>query len=359
MTAALSFGFLNLFIPGHNFERLHVFLFNLCSGGTIILIHTEGRNSLSPRTGAFFILSICYALSAFLHQSLYAVSISVAMALIVETIRIRKYSIFPWNFFSPASSVADKFHHASLLCLSMGLVISSLVICNHQYWHLVSSPKLTLDIFFLGFSFPVSLITMSIMFGLMEVSPNRAVTFLKNAGFWTINLGVLFFFLFILLGMVYAELVISFALFTTVMMIFILYLKLGARLQSKAFLTSGMVFLIMTAVTGIVYIILYVFIPAPTDGKLLLKLHALISLYGWNLNGLAVICRYNDFPIQLNSGRLILFHWVIVVALAPLGFYFQGFSVAAVGAYGLFLYIILFTRGAAGLPRGNIARSAA
>lgn len=357
MTGALSFGFLNLFIPGHNFERLHIFLFNLCSGGSIVLIYTEGRNTFSARSAAFFMLSICYAVTAFLHLYLYAISISIAMVLIVETIRVRKFSFFPRNFFSPSAGVAEKFHNASLLCLSSGLIISSLVICNHEYWRIVSSPKLTLDIFFLGFSFPVSLITMSLMFGFMQERRNSAVMFLKNAGFWSINLGVISFFLFILLGMVTAELVISCVLFITVMMIFMLYLRLGARLQSKAFLTSGIVFLIMTAVTGIAYIIMYTVIPLPSGGKLLLRLHALISLYGWNLNGLAVISRYHDFPIRLNSGRIVILHWIIVLVLAPLGFYYEGFAIAAMAAYAIFLYLILFTR-AEGLPRGNTASSA-
>ena len=65
MTTALFFGFLHLFIPGINFERLHIFLFNLCSGGTLILVHTEKRRSFSLTSGAFFILSLCYAFSAF------------------------------------------------------------------------------------------------------------------------------------------------------------------------------------------------------------------------------------------------------------------------------------------------------
>jgi len=242
----------------------------------------------------------------------------------------------------------SKFHQASLLCLSIGLVISSLVICNHEYWKILSSPKLTLDIFFLGFSFPVSLITMSVMFGMMLERTTLPIHFFKEFSFWSVNIGVIVFFLFILLQMVYAELGIALLLFFTVMIVFILYMRMGIRHQPKAFLTSGIVFLIMTAITGIIYILLYAFIPQPPGGKFLLRLHALISLYGWNLNGLAVICRYDDFPIQLHSGRVILFHWLIVLVLAPLGFYFRALSIATIIAYGLFLYIILFTKGSGG-----------
>ena len=213
---------------------------------------------------------------------------------------------------------------------------------------LISPPKLTLDVFFLGFSFPVSLITMSLMFAMMENHAARAVIVLKEYSFWAVNLGVIVFFLFILAGLIVAELLIAFLLFVTVVLVFTLYLKLGARRQPRGFLTSGALFLIMTAVTGIAYILLYYFIPEPPGGKLLLKLHALISLYGWNLSGLAVICRRYDFPIRLNSARVILLHWVIVALIAPLGFYFRPVSVLAVAAYAVFLYIMLFSRASSG-----------
>jgi hypothetical protein len=343
MTTALFFGFLGLFIPGYNFERLHIFFFNLSSGGTIILIYTEKKKTFSGSTGAFYILSLLFAVCAFFQFYLYAVAIAIVMALLVEKIRSSRFSYFPIDFFKGSSSVSSKFHQASLLCLSIGLIISSLVICNHQYWKILSSPKLTLDIFFLGFSFPVSLITMSVMFVMMEERRSLPVRVLKEFSFWAVNIGVIVFFLFILLQMNMAELTISLSLFITVIIIFFLYLRLGIRRQPKAFLTSGILFLIMTAVTGILYILLYVLSPQPAGGKFLLKLHALISLYGWNLSGLAVICRYEDFPIQLHSGRVIIFHWIIVLILAPLGFYYRPMSIAAVAAYGLFLSIIFFT----------------
>ncbi len=347
MTTALMFGFLHLFIPGHNFERLHIFLFNLCGGGTLLLVHTEGKRSLSARTGAFYILSLLYAVAAFTSLYHYAIAIAIVLALLVETVRVRRFSLFPVDFFRWRAPVHEKFHQAALLCLSAGLLISSLVIANHEYWRYPVSPKLTLDIFFLGFSFPASLITMSVMFGMMEKRGGLPVRILREYAFWAVNLGVIIFFLFILLQMPMAELAVALSLFIAVMMIFFLYLKLGAVIQPKAFLTSGIVFLIMTAVTGILYILLHVFIPEPPGGKLLLKLHALISLYGWNLTGLAVLCRYDDFPIRLHSGQTILFHWVIVTVVAPLGFYFPVFSVLAVIAYGTFLCILLFTAGTA------------
>jgi hypothetical protein len=350
MTAGLSFGFLDLFIPGHNFERLHIFLFNLCGGGTIIFLHTEARVAFSARSGAFYVLSVLFGLSAFFELYAGSIAIAITMALLVESVRMKRFSFFPVDFFRGAAPVKDKFHQASLLCLSIGLVISALVILNNEYLKLVSNPKLKLDIFFLAFSFPVSLITMSVMFGMIRENGLASIRVLKNFSFWAVNLGVIIFFLFILLQMVPAELTISIILFITVIIIFILYSKRGMPIQPKAFLTSGVSFLIMTAITGIVYILMYALDPHSVLGKPLLKLHALISLYGWNLSGLAVICRYDDFPIGLHSGRIILFHWIIVCILAPLGLYYRPFAIIAVLLYALFLAMIFFTRGTAETP---------
>ncbi len=65
MTIALSFGFMHHFIPDYNFERLHIFLFNLCTGGTIILYFTMDKGRMTKRLYAFFFLSFVYAFLAF------------------------------------------------------------------------------------------------------------------------------------------------------------------------------------------------------------------------------------------------------------------------------------------------------
>jgi hypothetical protein len=356
MTLALFFGFLHLFVPEgktFNFERLHIFLFNLCSGGTIILYFTEKKERLTGKALMFSLLAVCYALCAFFKFYLISMLIAFFLAGIVESIRIKRFSIFPYGFFKNVP-VSEKFHQASLLCLSMGLVISALVIANNEYFRIVSFPKLKLDTFFLGFSFPLSLITMSVMFSLMKDDLRNIIRILKDAGFWTVNLGVIIFFLFIMFEKLYFQLFVTSVLFCSVVMIFILYAKLGIKTQQKNFLTSGMVFLLFTAVTGILYIILQ-FHPDynPERYRLLLRLHAFASLYGWNLSGLAVICRYGDFPIMLDSKWIIVIHWITVVILAPLGYYFKPFAVFAVLLYLLLLYMILFSKGSAGASMLN------
>jgi len=348
MPLALFFGFLNLFLPediSYNFDRLHIFLFNLCCGGTILLYFTIGKFQISPIVILFLILTILYAIFAFFKIYVPVLIISVALVAIIEYARIKRFSFLPFDVFKPRIPVSEKFHHASVLCLSLGIIIASLVILNNEFYHVVVSfPKLKLDTFFLGYSFPLSLITMSLMFALMK-DDGKLILFLKNLGFWCVNLGVIIFFLFIIFEKLIPQVFVTAILFFSVIMIFYLFLTLGESLQQKAFLISGMGFLLYTAITGILYI-LFEFMPGytPENLKWLLRLHSFASLYGWNLCGLAIICRYNDFPLKLHSPSIIALHWVTVIVIAPLGSYFRFFAVCATVCYIVILYSIFFTQ---------------
>ena len=224
----------------------------------------------------------------------------------------------------------------------MGLVISGLVILNNEYLKWIRLEKLKLDTFFLGFSFPLSLITMSVIFSFMTAEACRVVHKLKNVGFWKVNLGVIIFFLFILFEKLIPQLVVTTVLFIAVMLIYFLYRNLGERVQQKHFLSSGMVFLLYTAVTGIIYIILE-FDPAynSESSKYLLRVHSFASLYGWNLSGLAVICRKDEFPLSLHSGKVISIHWLTAALLAPLGTFYRPFAVCALLCYVFIIYNII------------------
>jgi hypothetical protein len=344
MTLALSFGFMHLFFPQHNFERLHIFLFNLCSGGTILLYFSEGHDHPSIFTIIFYVLSVCYAFLAFINLYFPAIMIALVLFVLVERVRIKLFSFFPYQFFSGTIGVSKKFHHASLLCLSIGLIISILAICNKEYWILIQSEKFQLDTFFLGFSFPLSLITLSVMFSLMDNTEDHLYKILSEIDFWTINLGVIIFFIFILMGSWVLELFISVVLLAAVCSVLLVYVRYGRHFQPKAFLTSGIIFLIWTALTGIAYIVNY-FSVFTIDQTLILRYHTILSLYGWNLSGLAVICRFKDFPIKLHSKRTIGLHWITVGILAPLGYYHSFFSVLAILAYAGFLSIMFFSKG--------------
>ncbi|MCP4341465.1 MAG: hypothetical protein GY799_21925, partial [Desulfobulbaceae bacterium] len=77
----------------------------------------------------------------------------------------------------------------------------------------------------------------------------------------------------------------------------------------------------------------------------LLRMHAFTALYGWNLSGLAVISRHGDFPIRLHSQKVILLHWLTVLILCPLGYFFPFVAIIAVISYGWLLFILLFNHG--------------
>lgn len=347
MITALCFGYAGIYFPldGFDFERLHIFLFNLCTGGTILLLFTEDNGGLSRRTGSFLALSLVYALSAFLEVYPITIFLSLVLAAIVESIRIERFSFFPGAFFSRTWSVSGNFHQASLLCLSIGLVFSSLVIVNNEYLHLIYMEKLVLNTFFLGFSFPISLISLSVIFSMIQTGKDSAVKIAAIVCFWTINMGVIIFFVFILFERFYPQIAVTMALFVAVAMVLLLYLKFGQRIQQKHFLSSGIGFLLVTAVTGIVYIFIQM---APgydsEKSKWLLRLHTFASLYGWNLCGLAVICRFRDFPIILNSRLVIAVLWLTALALAPLGTFYPGVAVLAVLGYLFIVWSLFFSR---------------
>jgi hypothetical protein len=349
MTTAMAFGFFHHLVPPAvlNFERLHIFLFNLCSGGTLLIYFTENRHTLSRLGLAFLLLSLAFACCAFMHWYLPTLIIPLLLVFITEKVRVNHFgSCLPKRLFSRSEPTAAKFHQASLLCLSLGLVMSSLAILNSEFGHWFSLKKLTLDTFFLGFSFPVSLISMSVIFALMK-SPAEPVTgVLKALSFWIINLGVIIFFLFILAGWFIPQVAIALILFLSVSLVLYLYWREGVRMQQKAFLTSGIVFLVITSISGIIYILL-AFSPSydPEQTLPLLRMHAFTALYGWNLSGLAVISRHDDFPIRLHSRWVILLHWLTVLILCPLGYFLPLAAVAAVCCYGWLLSILLFNHG--------------
>lgn len=336
---AFMFGFADQ-VWNKNFERLHIFLFNLCAGGFIILYHTENGARPSPRCYTFLALSLVYAISAFLQFYTLAAILSCSLGLLVEVIRIRSFSFLPADLFDFRTSVVDKFHHASVLCLSLALFIATFVLVNDNVFHWLPYKNLTLNVFFLGFSFPVSLITMSVMFSFIRQDISPFLRLLKQIFFWTVNLGVIVFFLFIVFELDIEKFIIAVVLFFTVTMIFSFFLVLGINVQQKQFLLSGMVFLVFTGITGVFYIVLAHFPEAYSRwGKLLITCHSYLSLYGWSMSGLLILVRWNDFPLKLNSWWVITFHWLVITVLAPLGKTNIVLAVAASVCFCLFLHL--------------------
>jgi len=344
MVVAFILGFMHPFVADLNFERLHIFLFNLCSGGTILLYFTEEEKEMTIKTSIFFFLSFLYALSAFFEFYIIAMLIALFLAFIVESVRINKFSGSILIFFRETLTVAQKFHNASLLCLSIALLISVFAIFNDEFLKIFLLRKFQLDTFFLGFSFPISLITFSVIFSSLFSGGVLWYKIAKILSFWIINIGVIVFFIFIIMESPVLELVISSILFLSVMIVLVLYWTMAVPVQQKSFLTSGIFFLLMAAVTGVIYIMLY--ISLAKDHPLLaivLKVHSFVSLYGWNLTGLCAICRYNDFPIRLNFKLILIMHWVVVLFFAPLGYYMWFFAFLSTVLYIFLLKQIFFS----------------
>jgi hypothetical protein len=248
--------------------------------------------------------------------------------------------------------VVDKFHHASVLCLSLALFIATFVLLNDNIFHWLPYKNLTLNVFFLGFSFPVSLITMSVMFSFIRQDISPFLRLLKQIFFWTVNIGVIVFFLFIVFELDLEKFIIATVLFFTVSMIFSFFLALGINVQQKHFLLSGMIFLVFTGITGVFYIVLADFPNAYERwGKLLLSCHAYLSLYGWSMSGLLILVRWNDFPLRLNSWAVITFHWLVIAILAPLGKTNIIFAVVASVSFCLFLHLFFKERVTARLQK--------
>jgi hypothetical protein len=171
-----------------------------------------------------------------------------------------------------------------------------------------------------------------------------SIKLLMEICFWTITLGVIIFFIFILLEKFIPQIFVTLALFTAVVLVFYLYSKFADRTQQKFFLTSGIGFLIFTAITGIAYIFMQMSEGYdPQKIKWLLHIHVFASLYGWNLCGLSIICRFGDFPIKLHSTSVIFMHWLTAIVLAPLGIFYGWFAIFAIIGYSFIVLTLFFS----------------
>ncbi len=346
ISLSFFFGFSHSLFPEfhkYDFERLNIFFFNLCCCGTVILYYTEAKRELSEKSALFFILSFIYALSTFFNYYILTMIISFVLLIIVEKVRIKRFSFFPSNFFDSSVSVSIKFHHASLLCLSIALIFSVLAIINEEYYKILFFSKLKLNAFFLGFSFPVSLISFSLIFSFMNENANALIERLKNISFWIINLGVITLFIFILSERLFFQLITAFLLFLGVIIIFYLFYKLSLPSSRKKILMSGMLFLIASAISGILYIMINLLYGYDVfDMRFIARIHAFIALYGWNLSGIIIICRYEDFPAHIDLKKIFPLHWAALALFVPLGYYIPLFAllVSALFSFVLFRFFL-------------------
>lgn len=345
LTAALGFGFLDTLFPNgrYDFDRMHVFLFNLCCGGFVLLWFVRGGGRPSADLHAWLGLSAAYAVTAFLGRYPVTLLLSLPLCALVERARVQSFGWLPIHLFR-AGRTREKFLHTSLLCLSVGILTCSVVIVNNEWLHLWHVEKLALDIFFLFYSFPISLATFAVLFTFMPEGGSRSYAALKEVAFWGITVGVVTFFVFILLEATLLEILVANALFGIVLMLLALFRSHSRPGQQRAVLTSGLGFLVVSALTGVGEIVTYLFPGMELTGEQILMLHATLSLYGWNLSGLIVMVRWGDFPILRRVAPLIGLHWLTVLILVPLGKLDPAAALVALPAFGLLTGLAMLSR---------------
>lgn len=315
-------------------------------GGTILLYFTQDRQRITWQVLVFLIGSLAFSITAFLNLYLLASILCLVLALVVETVRVGKFSLFPIEFFENSVPLSDKFHQAAILCLSLGLLICAGVMIDTQYIHLINNPYLILDDFFLGFSFPISLATFAVIFSMTRDLRRPLLPLLGVASFWIVTVGVIIFFVLIILAIWIAEFITSAVLLFDVLLLYYLF-RVGTwgGAEDRGFLTSGMVFLITTGITGVLLVLWSVLAPKDLHGRnFLLQTHAYLSLYGWNLVGLTAIIHLIDFPSRLNQLSIILLHWIIVALLAPLGSEFPILAILAIALFAFLTRLLLFSQ---------------
>ena len=359
MTAGFIFGYAGLVLPNqtatletprpdtYQFQRLHIFLFNLVSGGTVLLYFTQGQQRPSRRLRVYIVGSLVFSLVAFLNLYAIAIVLAVMLALVVESVRIEKFAFWPSDFFSFSKSISRKFHHAALLCLSIGLLISAGVMLENNYLHLLHLSRLLLDDFFLGFSFPLSLMAFSVMFSLDSDERRLWVRIARDSSFWIVTVGVIVFFIFIIAGILPLEFVAAITLLLDVLLIFYLFkLDLRSIGEPEEFLISGMLLLVLTGVTGLMLVLWNAIgYNDSSDWTLLLQTHAYLSLYGWNLSGLVVMIHYYEFPLRLHSLEVIVLHWVTIAVLAPAASEYPALALVAIPLFAILIGLVLLTPG--------------
>jgi hypothetical protein len=153
--------------------------------------------------------------------------------------------------------------------------------------------------------------------------------------------------LFRLLDSLLLEFLAASILLLDVLLIFYLFrLDLQSLGEPEEFLISGMLFLVLTGVTGLVLVLWNAFRPNDETGwDLLLQTHAYLSLYGWNLAGLTVMIHYYEFPLRLHGLDVILLHWITVVLVAPAADRFPVLATVSIPMFAILIGLMLFTPG--------------
>lgn len=318
ITLAVLFGFLRTWeaVPeGWSFQSAHIFLFNLTSGGTLLMTFLAGRKGLGSREAAFFLGGLVFSAGALTGLHYLCIVSALGMGVLAESLRWSRFSWFPFDFFSQVEA-SRKFEQASLLCLSLGLFICAATLINNHYLEWVHFEKLDLHVFYLGFSFPVSLITFGWLFERVEQSGRPPARAASEFAFWSLNLGVIFFFVFIVFEVYPMQFLMALFLFSVVCLAIYLHLSRRSSDQVWALLMSALAFLTLGSLSGIFYVAVLWNFEKYSPGYLL-NLHSAANVFGWNLTWILMSVREKDFPLKVKTRTIIIVHWSMV-ALIPL-----------------------------------------
>jgi hypothetical protein len=155
---------------------------------------------------------------------------------------------------------------------------------------------------------------------------------------------VVTFFVFIIFELRVAEIIISNALLAAVTMTFVIFARSTPGVQQKTVLSSGMAFLIVTGLTGVFYLFDSLVPVSEASYKFVLLVHATVALYGWNLSGIFIVVRMDDFPLFKRPMFIVLLHWLSVFVLTPIGKYYGVMSLIALVAYVALVGLFFFSR---------------
>ncbi len=349
VTAAVTFGFFRSYdhhLAGPSFTSVHIFLFNLTCGGTLILTLLSGKKDLGDEESAFFVGAVIFSLAAFLGVMSICIACAIVLGLLAESARWKRFGWFPWDFFLDRKA-SVKFEQASILCLSLGLFICAGSLINNEYLHIVDFKKLNLHVFYLGFSFPISLITFSALFKRIEQGQRPPSRLMSEFAFWALNLGVIFFFVFILLEILPVQFVMASSLFSVVVVTAYLHFRSGIGDARARMLTSALAFLTIGSISGLLYVVVLWLIAGDsyTPGYII-NLHSAANVFGWNLTWILLAARTEEYPIRTSPRTLMALHWPMVFLL-PLGWISWLFAIPAFVLCAALLYLGLYSPPAA------------
>ncbi len=296
-----------------HFTSLHFFLFSLTTGGTLLLIRLSGRKGIGPRETVFFAAGIIFAVSAGLGFEPGGVASALVMAALVEQVRWKRFSWFPLDFFRPVKA-SLKFEQASLLCLSIGLVLSAATILNNGHLHLLSLHKLDLHVFYLGFSFPLSLVTYALIWRRAEGSKNAPGPFVSEYSFWALNLGVILFFVFIVAEVFFMQFLLALLLLTVVGTAMYVHLRSRPQDREGKLLWSALGFLALGSLSGTLYVSVLWGIEH-LYSHYLLSFHSAANVFGWNMTWMLIAARPTEPDSRVSPWVLIPVHWLFMVML--------------------------------------------